>query len=282
LKTSKPYIMKKILVPIDFSASSRAAEEYAASLAKIVSAEISLLHVYLELIPAAIGPEPWIYTETEQHEKYRQMVAKEVKFIKENYGIDVHGELEIGYTGDTISSIAKQLNADLIIMGMKGENRNKIWGSATLKTIRKTEIPILVIPEYYSFTPIKNIVLAVDFTEMVTGYSFKLMFQFIEQFDAVLQVLHIDHKGADLKVSELPEKIQLGLALSRTSYIYERVESDDIEKGILHFIENHPTDLLVMMAHHHTIFERITGNIYTDDLSFEVNIPLLILKNIKE
>jgi nucleotide-binding universal stress UspA family protein len=280
--TSKPYIMKKILVPIDFSASSRAAEEYAASLAKITGAEISLLHVYLEFIPAAIGPEPWMYTETEQHEKNRQLIAKEVKFIKENYGVEVHGDIEIGYTGDTISSIAKQTNVDLIIMGMKGENRNKIWGSATLKTIRKTEVPVLVIPEFYSFTPVKNIVLAVDFTEMVTGYSFKPMFQFIEQFDPVLRVLHIDPKGADLKVSEVPEKLQLGLALSRTSYIYERVESDDVEKGILRYIENHPTDLLVMMAHHHNLFERITGAIYTDDLSFELNIPLLVLKNTGE
>ncbi|HJW15889.1 MAG TPA: universal stress protein, partial [Flavisolibacter sp.] len=145
--------MKKILVPIDFSASSRAAEEYAASLAKITGAEIFLLHVYLEFIPAAIGPEPWLYTETEQHEKNRERVDKEVRHLKENYGVEVRGDIEIGYTGDTISSIAKQLHADLIIMGMKGESRSKVWGSATIKTIRKTEVPVLVIPEYFSFTP---------------------------------------------------------------------------------------------------------------------------------
>jgi nucleotide-binding universal stress UspA family protein len=280
--TLKPYIMKKILVPIDFSASSRAAEKYAASLAKITGAEISLLHVYLEFIPAAIGPEPWMYTETELHAKNRQEVAKEVKFIKDNYGVEVHGDIEIGYTGDTITSIARQSNADLIIMGMKGENKAKTWGSATLKTIRKTGIPVLVIPETFSFTPLKNIVLAVDFTEMVSGHSFKPLFQFIEQFDAVLRVLHVDRKGADLKVSEVPEKLQLGLALSNVSYLYERVESDDVENGILSFIENHPTDMLVMMAHHHNIFERMVGDVYTDDLSFEVKIPLLILKNIME
>lgn len=272
--------MKKILVPIDFSASSRAAGEYAASLAKITGAEIFLLHVYLEFIPAAIGPEPWLYTETEQHEKNRERVAKEVRHLKENYGVEVRGDIEIGYTGDTISSIAKQLNADLIIMGMKGESRNKVWGSATIKTIRKTEVPVLVIPEYFSFTPIKNIVLAVDFTEMVSGYSFKPLFQFIEQFDAVLRVLHIDPKNQEMKVSEVPEKLQLGLALSKASYIYERVEADDVEKGILSFMDNHPTDLLVMLAHHHNIFERITGDIHTDEISFEINIPLLILKNI--
>jgi nucleotide-binding universal stress UspA family protein len=271
--------MKKILVPIDFSASSRTAEQYAGSLAKISGAEIYLLHVYLEFIPAAIGPEPWMYTETEQHEKNRERVAREVRFIQENYGVEVHGEIEIGYTGDTISSIAKQLQADLIIMGMKGENKNKVWGSATIKTIRKTEVPVLVIPEYFSFTAIKNIVLAVDFSEMVTGYSFKPLFQFIEQFDASLRVLHIDQINKELKVSEVPEKLQLGLALSKASYIYERVESDDVEKGILTFIENHPTDLLVMMAHHHNIFDRITGDIHTDQLSFDLTIPLLILKN---
>ena len=139
---------------------------------------------------------------------------------------------------------------------------------------------VLVIPEYFSFTPIKNIVLAVDFTEMVSGYSFKPLFQFIEQFDAVLRVLHVDPKNQEMKVSEVPEKLQLGLALSKASYIYERVEADDVEKGILSFMDNHPTDLLVMLAHHHNIFERITGDIHTDEISFEINIPLLILKNI--
>jgi nucleotide-binding universal stress UspA family protein len=41
---------------------SRNAEDYAVSLAKAFGAEVHLLHVYREFIPATVGPEPWAVT----------------------------------------------------------------------------------------------------------------------------------------------------------------------------------------------------------------------------
>ena len=63
----KSFNMKKILVPTDFSPASRKAEEYAAALSIILGAEMQLLHVYRELMPATTGPEPWSHTISELH-----------------------------------------------------------------------------------------------------------------------------------------------------------------------------------------------------------------------
>ena len=42
---------------------------------------------------------------------------------------------------------------------------------------------------------------------------------------------------------------KLGLILGKVSYLYDKIESNDVEQRILNFIQNHPTDLMVMVAH---------------------------------
>jgi hypothetical protein len=82
-----------------------------------------------------------------------------------------------------------------------------------------------------------------------------------------------------LKAKEVPEKLQLGLALSRFNYQYDKAESYEVEDAIQNFIDRHPTDLLVLIAHHHTIYERIFETIHTKAISFKVKLPLLVLRH---
>ncbi|HEY1022209.1 MAG TPA: hypothetical protein VGE06_07835, partial [Flavisolibacter sp.] len=59
---------------------------------------------------------------------------------------------------------------------------------------------------------------------------------------------------------------------------YDQVEHDDVDKGILNFVNIHPTDLLAMIAHHHSILERWFNPIHTRSVSFASRLPLLVLK----
>jgi hypothetical protein len=133
------------------------------------------------------------------------------------------------------------------------------------------------VPDKTSFAPIKHVVLASDF-DMITNVScFNPLFKIVQKFDASVQVFHVRKKGVDLSAAELPGKIQLGRAFSKISFLYQDVEDEDVEHGILHFIQSHPSDLLVMVAHHHNIFERIFGTVHTRSISFEAKLPLLVL-----
>lgn len=271
--------MKKILVPIDFSGTSRNAEEYAVSLAKTFNAEVELLHVYRELFFPTAGPESWTITVSEVQIENEKLINKEVDYLKTMHGIDVKGNLLSGSKSKSISAFANETGADFIVMGMRSGRRSKLLGSTVLKTIRKTNLPILIVPDEAKFISIKHIVIAVDFTEMMGSSSFDALYDIFKKFDSSVYVLHVEHPGAELKASEVPEKLQLGLALSRFNYQYEKAESYEVEEAIQNFMDKHPGDLLVLIAHHHTIYERIFETIHTKSLSFQIKKPLLILRH---
>jgi nucleotide-binding universal stress UspA family protein len=273
--------MKKILVTTDFSNASRNAAEYAIPFAKKLGVQVQLLHVYHEHIPAAIMPvETRVIEESEVDIANERLLAKEIEYLNGKFSIEVNGDLKTGARSDTIHTVAEEMNAGLIIMGMAAGDTSGI-GSTILKTIRKTEIPVLIIPEYFSFTSIKNIVLAVDFNEMTTRQSFEPLLEIVNNFDASLRVLHVEKAGQEMKSSEVPEKLQLAESLASFTYIYDRVENDNADLAIENYVQNYSTDMLVLLAHHHNIFERLFGVVHTKKLSHEVRVPLLVLSEIE-
>lgn len=154
-------------------------------------------------------------------------------------------------------------------------------GSTVLHTIRKSRLPVLIVPDEAKFIPVKYIVIAVDFTEMLKSACFDVLYDIYKKFESAVHVLHVEHAGAELKPSEVPAKLQLALALSRFNYQFEKAESYEVEEAIQNYIDMHPADLLVLIAHHHTIYERIFEIIHTKALSFKIKKPLLVLKQEK-
>jgi nucleotide-binding universal stress UspA family protein len=263
--------MKKILVPVNFSAVSLNAAEYAAPIAKAFGAEIQLLHVYKDLVPPTIGPEPWTVTVSKTQVQSESQMNKEIEFLTRKYLIKVNGEIRNGPKLDSINKAVEETKAGLMVMGLRSD-RKKALHSATIKMIGKTDIPVLIVPEGTSFVPFKNIVLAVDFNEITDGSGFEPLFKVIKTFDASLRVIHVEKKGAETDASQMPGKLELGRILGKLSYLYDYIENDDVEQGILDFVQNHPTDLLVMVAH------QFSGTVYTRSIGLKTSLPLLVLK----
>jgi nucleotide-binding universal stress UspA family protein len=93
------------------------------------------------------------------------MVNKEVTYLHKKFGVMVEGKSKNGFKSEEISAVASEVKADLIVMGMRGSGKHKGIGSTTLSTMRKTNVPIIVVPEGVDFTPVKNITFATDYKE---------------------------------------------------------------------------------------------------------------------
>ncbi|WP_162944874.1 universal stress protein [Flavisolibacter nicotianae] len=270
--------MKKILVPTDFSAASRNATVYAASLAKEMHAMVQLLHVYQDYPSGAMGPETWVVPLTEMRVYLQKQLNQELSFLEEK-GIKGEVILEEGFRGNTISRVAEENGAELIVMGSKTENRSRFWGSTVNKVIRDTAVPMLVVPENLSYRPLRNVLLAVDFESMVTHSLFAPLQDVCQAFHSSVTVLHVEKPETPLRGREVPQKLQLSQALSGFAGRFETMEADKIEEGIREYATKHAIDLLVMVAHHHNIFERLFGTVHTRSIIFLSQQPLLILKN---
>lgn len=268
--------MKKLLVPIDLNKGSLAAARYAASLANVLGAELQLLHIYKESIPATMGPDPWSISKSPIHEKKQEKLDLEGQQLSQKYQVKVSSTLLTGTKSDAITKVADESDSDLVVMYLKEDNK-LIPGSTVFKVIRKSNKAVLLIKEDCIYKPIRNIVLAVDFNQPVDPAALAPLIEIVKKYDAALRVIHVENKGADYIPYEMGNKLKLGTLLGKLSYIYDKLEDDDIDIGIVNYIESHPADLLVMIEHHHNLMTRLFGTIHTTNMSYISKIPILIL-----
>ncbi|EDO26032.1 predicted protein, partial [Nematostella vectensis] len=141
-------IMKKILVPTDFSKHAEYALKVAAQIAKKDGSEIILIHM-LEL------PTTGSDAITTSHEIPELMLFKNAAIAKlDNMmsapyldGIKTSKIIQFELAFDGIMSSGKSQNADLIVMGSHGAKgfQEMFIGSNTEKVVRNSEVPVLVI-----------------------------------------------------------------------------------------------------------------------------------------
>jgi len=142
----------RILVPIDFSPSSRAALEYATFLAGETGAALEVLHVWeppgyvgpdtLALLPVAAGQPGWEQTRLDVTREVDQFLAKAGVRPKQ-----VSVRVEAGEPSDKILSVASDGGADLLVMGTHGRTglARLLIGSVAEAVVRRATCPVLTV-----------------------------------------------------------------------------------------------------------------------------------------
>lgn len=270
--------MKNILVAVDFSTASRKATDYAAALAKSFNTNIVLLHAYYIPVPVGDAPGyiPLSFEEVQQENE--ALLQRETEYVVAKYGIPADGYVRNGFATAIIKELAAEINASLVVMGMKGAGKSSgIFGSTVVATIRKTKLPLLIIPEEAEFSFVKHISFAADFKHNTGLKKFGILEEIADHFNAELQVMHVHAHEAFMSASEAEGKISADIAFKRIKHSFHSMVDEDVERGIDDFIATHPTDLLVMVAHHHNIFERLFGTEHTRLVAYKTKVPLLVL-----
>lgn len=271
--------MKTFLVPTDFSPAGRNATEYAAQLARLFSAKLILFHAYM--MPTPVSEVPYVMATVEDLQKTNEgEMRKEAKHIYEQYKIETEQVVRIGIASDEIRELTREKNADLVIMGIKGAGGlDKIIGSTTINAIRKIKTPVLVIPHDAEFRAIKDIVYASDFSYRTNINLFDPLMELAEKFGAKIHILNVEKHREKVPAGELSGKPGSANIFEEVDHEYVTVASDSVTHGINEYLQTRPGQLLAMVAHKHTFFERIFSRSNTTAMAYETHIPLLILQD---
>ncbi|NTV60986.1 MAG: universal stress protein [Chlorobiaceae bacterium] len=138
--------IRTILCPIDFSDASLKEVSYAREFAASMGAEIYLLNVLDIPVDVLVNnlplEEKFEKRELEKLEKIKQQLASE--------GVKVEGSVEFGKTEDAILDKARELGANLIIMGShcKSGFSRLFLGSVTEHVMRRANCPVLVVKSH--------------------------------------------------------------------------------------------------------------------------------------
>ncbi len=276
--------MKKIIVPVDFSEHSNYALQSAAILAKKYDAEILALHM-LE-ISETILTKGENDIEVETIFFLRLAEKRFAEFLEQDYLKDIKVTPVVKHfkVFSEVNDVAKEHNADLIVMGSHGSSGLKeiFIGSNTEKVVRHAEIPVLVVKNKPTTLSFENVVFATDFSEKtVTPYlnACKLF----EKLGSKLNLVYINTPGDGFSSTSEMEKTVVNFLqkadgnldkLSEVKYVSDYT----VEKGVLNYANVSGADAIAVATHGRTGLTHFLSGSISEDIANHAALPVITFR----
>lgn len=154
----EPLVIKKILVPVDFSPCSREAFRVALHFARLFEADILLLHVIdtraLEsLNMLGLAPPSEEKAQMQRIRRRVRLLMRGLLAMPETKGVTITRLLTEGKPFVEIARTARTEGIDLVVMGSYGGQTGDVerifFGSTAERIVRTVNCPVLCVPFPY-------------------------------------------------------------------------------------------------------------------------------------
>jgi len=274
--------MKKILVPVDFSEYSENALKVASEIAKKQNAEIVAVHM-LGLSEAVITKED----NSMEGMFFLKLTQKRfAEFLDKDYleGLTIHQTVKNYQVFSEIDDVAKEHNADLIVMGSHGSSglSEVFVGSNTEKVVRTASVPVLVIKEDTSFNA-SNAVFACDF-HLESLEVFKRITAFFKALDIKVNLMYVNIPGESYYSTEEIEQriVKFLIHLHEDNTILPEdiaIYSDyTVEKGVFNYAKKVKADIIGIPTHGRKGLAHFFSGSISEDIVNHSKLPVLTVK----
>ena len=274
--------MNTILVPVDNGDASKNAVLYAAKLGADLGKNILLMNAYQ--VPISYTEVPLVTMSLAQIEEasnalldnYKNEIIELAGNNCKIYTESVYGEIE-----NEIKKTIEKIDPYLIIIGTGGRSGlGKLFmGSTSLKIIKETKTPVLIIPPTLKYEKYQKIGLTSDFEHVIEHLSTKVIKDIVEKLKANLTVIHVDYERYHFTASTPMETMNLDNILTDLKPTYSYIENKDTIEGIINYVSQNEIDLLVVFPKKHSWFEQIFEKSKTRQLIQAAIKPILCLRN---
>lgn len=274
--------MKKILFPTDFSESATNAFVHALEFAKIVKAELILLHTFeIPVYDSQFFPENYaaIYSSIElaKFEMFKDEIPK-LRAIATERNLDdivIKHRLMDGDLIYNLKNAVEEDKVDFVIMGTSGvTDWTKFFlGSNTNAVISEIKVPVLCIPADVKYKKIKTIGFTTRYREK-DKVELKKVLDIAKKTNAKVKSLYVKTSNSDVSDVIIKEW--------EKEFAHENVEflvlpSDEVKETILDFILYKDIDILTTITHKRSFFESLFESSFTKKIAKEVSIPVLVM-----
>lgn len=271
--------MTNILVPIDFSATSKNAALFAVSMAKEIGAStLTFFHLFEPIAAGTDGSPLDIDQDTRRKvaEMGLQNLANDLSAPSTTRILAEPGAFLI----DNLAQFTQTEEIDIVVMGITGASQldHILMGSNALKMANEAVAPVLIIPPDAHYKGLNNIVFATDMQEVRISTPINQIKAFLSISNANLQVVHVD---TDHQVTENQEyrkgKASLEEMLQPFSASFHFIREDDFLEGLDQFTTQHPVDCIITVPRSHSFLANLFVPHHTRKLAYHTHIPLLAI-----
>lgn len=261
--------MKKILVPLGNSEKAVNTLQYAIDFASISKAKIYVVQVFESVKSTGFLKKIDEFIEVEAKHELSKILSQVDK-----KDVEIISKVFKGKITDSISVIAEALEVDIIISSASytSADSSTYLGPIVGGLVKKTELPILIIPKGYKFKHYKNILLSIRSGLINKTHVLDPLKDLVSIFKAKVNLLHVITPSNTTEDNSLHEDFEaLANKISNS-------ENATVYQGVLeHLIEVSP-DLLCVIRRKRGFFAKLWEQNSIKKIDFESRIPLLVLR----
>jgi len=276
--------MKKILFLTAYSDYAATVFRYAANLARLTGARLTLAHIFPEPLNF-----PVIGNKKADEEDTRQKIATELErlqaFALANAGAGFTTE-DFDYLaiqGDPVLetlAIEQTHQFDLLVIGRttKPGFRDMIFGSVAQNLIERSATHLLLISPMQEYTAIQKVAYAFDIDQQALQYM-KWLAELSTALKAELRSVHIaDNQKEAAKATQLYEQLFKSVAPNNQPIPLDIWNGPTAGTSLKNYILETGIDLLAMKPHKRGFLGHIFYKSFTAQMIQELPIPILVLK----
>ena len=278
-------MVKRILIPTDFSKNALNAARYAIDLYSKLNCDFYFLNVFqLDKYTknTLILPEPGstAYDSAEKDSKDEfvkllDMLALHQYNPKHTY----HTISSFSFLIETMVAVIDKNDIDFVVMGTKGATGAKgvIFGSNTVNAMEKIRMcPVLAVPENISFSTLTEIVFPTNYKSAFKRKEMSYLIEIAKMQEASIEVLHIT-KEKKLSSTQEENKQLLGEILDTTKHSFHHLSETDISEGITAFVESRGSSMIAFINRKHFFFGSVFSNPLVKEIGYKASTPILAL-----
>jgi nucleotide-binding universal stress UspA family protein len=278
--------MKKILVPVDFSANSRKAIRFAIQLASQTNSEITFFHLIDVLLATTDGAWDSLYYTRFHDDEMKRSQNHLAKLIEKVYKPNLPARVKYNCvcqmatnTGSEILFYAKEQKIDFICVGASGMGFfSKLFGTVATHLMINSPIPVFIIPKNYRHKPVADICYSSDMANPEP--EIKAVLNLADALHAMVSVVHFDYEtGLKENMGKLDQLAQT-FKKDNIRFRYKKLNAlyplrDHLRKFI---VQSKPSLLILFTRQDRNWFDRLLISSNSVDMSFGSKIPLLIFR----
>jgi nucleotide-binding universal stress UspA family protein len=250
----KTFAINRILVPIDFSETGMIAINHAASMAKLFSAHLYLIHVVKSIEHAYSENEPEALMENteEAHQMASERIDKIVADLRSQYDISISPLINLGKLAQGISKTCKNENIDLVIMGTHGASgfEEYLIGSNADKVVNASPCPVITIQAPVKNTGFANIIMPID-NSSHSRQKIDYVIEIARHHNSKIHILgllnnmeYLDERKFNIKL----DSVENAIKKTKLPYVRKLINCRNIALEAMKYSYEVRADLLVIMT----------------------------------
>jgi hypothetical protein len=246
-----------------------------------MQAKVLLFNAYQ--LPVSLPDSVFNVTPHELEKENYERLYLEAETIDPRRTVALETQCAQGPVNSSILSAAAHNNASYIVIGMKesGKEIRKYVGTTVTSLSKKSSIPLIVVPADATYSTPTTIALASDITDETDIHTLAPLKTLTEKFKSSLFVVRVIKKSMDEVVERVLRSESLNWFLKTVKHSFEFIKAENVAKALNAFVVKHAVNMVAVIPHEHTLFEKLFTRSVTKDLVFHSNVPLLILPDKK-